>query len=129
MLPYQKRIIFETNLKKGVFHMNEKLRTKVVDQLFDAILTLENKEECYQFFEDLCTMNELMSLSQRFAVAAMLKDKKTYMEIAGETGASTATISRVNRSLSYGNDSYDMVLRRMKSKNAADHPDAGSLPN
>lgn len=109
--------------------MNEKLRTKVVDQLFDAILTLENKEECYQFFEDLCTMNELMSLSQRFAVAAMLKDKKTYMEIAGETGASTATISRVNRSLSYGNDSYDMVLRRMKSNNAADHPNTGSLPN
>lgn len=98
--------------------MNEKLRTKVVDQLFDAILTLQNREECYQFFDDLCTMNELMSLSQRFAVAAMLKEKKTYMEIAGETGASTATISRVNRSLSYGNDSYDMVLQRMKHKNS-----------
>ncbi|MDE6743284.1 MAG: TrpR YerC/YecD [Lachnospiraceae bacterium] len=97
--------------------MNEKNRTKVVDQLFDAVLTLENKEECYRFFEDLCTMNELMSLSQRFAVAAMLKEKKTYMEIAGETGASTATISRVNRSLSYGNNSYDMVLQRMKHKN------------
>lgn len=94
--------------------MNEKLRTKVVDQLFDAVLTLQNREECYQFFDDLCTMNELMSLSQRFAVAAMLKEKKTYIEIAGETGASTATISRVNRSLSYGNDSYDMVLQRMK---------------
>lgn len=98
--------------------MNEKLRTKVVDQLFDAILTLQNKEECYQFFDDLCTMNELMSLSQRFAVAAMLKEKKTYIEIAGETGASTATISRVNRSLSYGNDSYDMVLQRMKRENS-----------
>lgn len=97
--------------------MNEKLHTKVVDQLFDAVLTLENREECYRFFEDLCTMNELMSLSQRFAVAAMLKEKKTYMEIAGETGASTATISRVNRSLSYGNHSYDMVLQRMKHKN------------
>lgn len=97
--------------------MNEKLRTKVVDQLFDAVLTLENREECYRFFEDLCTMNELMSLSQRFAVAAMLKEKKTYIEIAGETGASTATISRVNRSLSYGNNSYDMVLQRMKHKN------------
>lgn len=97
--------------------MNEKLRTKVVDQLFDAILTLQNREECYQFFDDLCTMNELMSLSQRFAVAAMLKEKKTYIEIAGETGASTATISRVNRSLSYGNDSYDMVLQRMKREN------------
>lgn len=100
--------------------MNEKIRTKVVDQLFDAVLTLENREECYRFFEDLCTMNELMSLSQRFAVAAMLKEKKTYMEIAGETGASTATISRVNRSLSYGNNSYDMVLQRMKHKNPDD---------
>ncbi len=98
--------------------MNEKLRTKVVDQLFDAVLTLQNREECYQFFDDLCTMNELMSLSQRFAVAAMLKEKKTYIEIAGETGASTATISRVNRSLSYGNDSYDMVLQRMKRENS-----------
>lgn len=100
--------------------MNEKLRTKVVDQLFEAILTLKNKEECYRFFEDLCTKNELMSLSQRFAVAAMLKEKKTYIEIAGETGASTATISRVNRSLSYGNDSYDMVLQRMKHENTPD---------
>lgn len=97
--------------------MNEKIHTKVVDQLFDAVLTLKNREECYQFFEDLCTTNELMSLSQRFAVAAMLKEKKTYIEIAGETGASTATISRVNRSLSYGNDSYDMVLQRMKQEN------------
>lgn len=97
--------------------MNEKIHTKVVDQLFDAVLTLKNREECYQFFEDLCTTNELMSLSQRFAVAAMLKEKKTYIEIAGETGASTATISRVNRSLSYGNDSYDMVLQRMKHEN------------
>ncbi len=93
--------------------MNEKLRTKSVDQLFDAILTLKDKEECYRFFDDLCTMNELMSLSQRFAVAVMLKEKKTYIEIAGETGASTATISRVNRSLSYGNNSYEMVLQRM----------------
>lgn len=109
--------------------MNEKLRTKVVDQLFEAVLTLKNKEECYQFFEDLCTMNELMSLSQRFAVAAMLKEKKTYIEIAGETGASTATISRVNRSLSYGNDSYDMVLQRMKQENTPDSPDVtGSKP-
>lgn len=109
--------------------MNEKLRTKVVDQLFEAVLTLKNKEECYQFFEDLCTMNELMSLSQRFAVAAMLKEKKTYIEIAGETGASTATISRVNRSLSYGNDSYDMVLQRMKQENTPDSSDVtGSKP-
>ena len=92
--------------------MNKKIRTDAVDRLFDAILSLENREECYIFFEDLCTVNELLSLSQRFEVAAMLKDKKTYLEIADKTGASTATISRVNRSLNYGNDGYDMVFAR-----------------
>ena len=66
------------------------------------------------FFEDICTINELLSLSQRFEVASMLREKKTYLEIAEQTGASTATISRVNRSLNYGNDGYDMVLDRMK---------------
>lgn len=94
--------------------MNKKLKTETVDQLFDAILCLENRDECYVFFEDLCTVNELLSLSQRFEVASMLKAGKTYMEIAEKTGASTATISRVNRSLNYGNDGYDMVFARMK---------------
>lgn len=94
--------------------MNKKLKTETVDQLFDAILCLENRDECYVFFEDLCTVNELLSLSQRFEVASMLKAGKTYMEIAEKTGASTATISRVNRSLNYGNDGYDMVFSRMK---------------
>ena len=73
--------------------MNKKIRTDAVDHLFDAILCLQNKEECYSFFEDLCTVNELLALSQRFAVARMLKEKKTYLEIADKTGASTATIS------------------------------------
>lgn len=94
--------------------MNKKLKTETVDQLFDGILCLQNKDECYSFFEDLCTVNELLSLSQRFEVAAMLKAGKTYMEIAEKTGASTATISRVNRSLNYGNDGYDMVFGRME---------------
>lgn len=70
----------------------------------------------YSFFEDLCTVNELLSLSQRFEVAAMLKDGKTYLEIAEKTGASTATISRVNRSLNYGNDGYELVFGRMEKK-------------
>ena len=83
--------------------MNKKLKTDAVDQLFEAILSLETKEECYAFFEDLCTVNELLSLSQRFDVAAMLRNHRTYLEIAEKTGASTATISRVNRSLNYGN--------------------------
>ena len=94
--------------------MNEKIKTDAVDFLFDAILCLETKEECYSFFTDLCTVNELTSLSQRFEVAAMLKERKTYLGIAEKTGASTATISRVNRSLNYGCDGYDMVFSRLE---------------
>lgn len=94
--------------------MNKKIKNEAVDALFDAILTLKNKKECYSFFEDLCTVNELLSLSQRFEVASMLRDKKTYLEIAEKTGASTATISRVNRSLNYGSDGYELVFDRMK---------------
>lgn len=94
--------------------MNKKIKTETVDSLFDAILCLKNRDECYSFFEDLCTVNELLSLSQRFEVAAMLKSRKTYLEIAEKTGASTATISRVNRSLNYGNDGYEMVFGRME---------------
>lgn len=94
--------------------MNKKLKTDAVNQLFDAVLTLESREECYAFFEDLCTVNELLSLSQRFEVAAMLRQQKTYLEIAEKTGASTATISRVNRSLNYGSDGYELVFNRNK---------------
>ncbi len=93
--------------------MAKKIRTEAIDLLFDAILTLENREECYTFFEDVCTINELLSLTQRFEVAKMLREQKTYLEIAEKTGASTATISRVNRSLNYGNDGYDLVFERM----------------
>ena len=96
--------------------MNSKLKTKSVDQLMDAILCLKNKEECYNFFEDLCTVNELLSLSQRFAVATMLHENHTYMKITEDTGASTATISRVSRSLNYGCDGYEMVFQRMSEK-------------
>ena len=96
--------------------MNKKIKTPAVEQLFEAILCLENAAECFEFFEDICTINELLSLSQRFEVARMLKEKRTYLDIAEQTGASTATISRVNRSLIYGNDGYDMVIDRMKEK-------------
>lgn len=96
--------------------MNKKIKTDAVDFLFEAILTLKDKEECYHFFEDLCTVNELLSLSQRFEVAAMLKDHKTYLEIAEKTGASTATISRVNRSLNYGSDGYELIFDRLQSR-------------
>lgn len=93
--------------------MSKNIKTPAVDHLFRAILSLENTEECYTFFEDICTVNELLSLSQRFEVARMLREHKTYLEIAEKTGASTATISRVNRSLNYGNDGYDMVFKRI----------------
>jgi TrpR-related protein YerC/YecD len=96
--------------------MNKKIKTDSVDHLFDAILCLESKQECYDFFEDLCTVNELLSLSQRFEVATMLRDKKTYLEIAEKTGASTATISRVNRSWNYGTDGYELIFERMNDK-------------
>ena len=90
--------------------MSKKLKTEAVDHLFDAILCMQNREECYTFFEDVCTVNE---------VAGMLRDQKTYLDIAEKTGASTATISRVNRSLNYGNDGYEMVFSRLSQK----HPE------
>ena len=93
--------------------MSKTIRTEAVDFLFDAILSLKDREECYIFFEDICTVNELLSLSQRVEVAKMLREQKTYLDIAEKTGASTATISRVNRSLNYGNDGYDMVFERV----------------
>lgn len=93
--------------------MSKKIHTEAVDQLFEAILSLKTKEECYTFFEDVCTINELLSLSQRLEVAKMLRQKKTYLEISEKTGASTATISRVNRSLIYGNDGYELVFERL----------------
>ena len=101
--------------------MNKKLKTDAVDHLFQAVLCLQTQEECYDFFEDLCTVNELLSLSQRFEVASMLKQHKTYLEIVysdivKQTGASTATISRVNRSLNYGNDGYDLIFERLNSR-------------
>ncbi|AQX56275.1 YerC/YecD family TrpR-related protein [Priestia flexa] len=91
-----------------------KLRGKELDQLFEAILSLENIEECYQFFDDLCTVNEIQSLAQRLEVARMLREGNTYHKIETETGASTATISRVKRCLNYGSDAYQMVLERLQ---------------
>ncbi len=99
--------------------MANKMHNEAVDGLFDAILTLKDRQECYDFFLDVCTMNEIASLSQRYEVAGMLRDKKTYLDISEKTGASTATISRVNRSLNYGNDGYRIVwdhLDELKSK-------------
>lgn len=96
--------------------MNSKLRDEHTDSLFDAILLLKDREECYNFFEDLCTIAELKALAQRLQVAKMLREKRTYTEICEQTGASTATISRVNRCLVYGADGYNAVLDRMQEK-------------
>lgn len=96
--------------------MNAKLCNADMDFLFDAILHLKDREECYRFFEDLCTVQELKALSQRIVVAKMLDDKCVYTDIEARTGASTATISRVNRSLVYGCDAYRMVFDRIKEE-------------
>lgn len=96
----------------------DKLRGKALDQLFLGILTLKDLEECYRFFDDLCTINEIQSLAQRLEVARMLREGNTYHKIETETGASTATISRVKRCLNYGNDSYELILDRLKEENS-----------
>lgn len=94
----------------------DKLRGKQLDQLFDAILSLDNREECYRFFDDIATMSEVQSLSQRFQVAKMLSEGQTYNEIEKETKASTATISRVRRCIDYGSGGYGLVLDRLNNE-------------
>lgn len=100
---------------KGYEKMN-KLNDEKIDFLFKGILTLENIDECYSFFEDLCTVAELQEMSKRLLAAKMLKDNYIYTEIAEKTGLSTATISRVNRCLKYGSDGYITVLERLERK-------------
>ena len=97
--------------------MNNKLQNENMDFLFKAILSLETLEECYDFFEDLCTVQELKTLSQRIVVAKKLSEKSVYTDIVEQTGASTATISRVNRSLQYGGDGYDKIFERINENN------------
>ena len=94
----------------------DKLRGEQLDQLFDAILTLKDREECYRFFDDIATMSEIQSLVQRIQVAKMLKEGHTYHAIVEESSASTTTISRVKRCLTYGNDGYQMVLDRLEKE-------------
>lgn len=96
--------------------LESKIKSKELDLFFKAILELKNIEECYKFFEDVATINEVKALAQRMHVAKLLKSKKTYSEIAEITGASTATISRVNRCLNYGSDGYNLVLERLKAE-------------
>jgi len=95
---------------------NSKLTKENMNFLCEAILSLETKEECYKFFDDLLTINEVRSIEQRLQVAKMLKQKKTYIDVATNTGASTATISRVNRCLNYGSDGYNLVFDKIGLK-------------
>ena len=96
--------------------MNKKIKNELTDKLFQCILSLETVDECYQLFEDLCTVPELKALSQRIQVAKMLSEHQVYSEIVNQTGASTATISRVNRSLNYGCDGYRTIFARLDAQ-------------
>ncbi|MCI7612295.1 YerC/YecD family TrpR-related protein [Anaerovibrio slackiae] len=100
--------------------VNPKLKDELNDQLCNAVLKLETVEECYQFFEDICTISELKAMSQRLEVAKMLQKRHTYDEIVSRTGASTATISRVKRCLNYGADGYNLVFERLNREQPED---------
>lgn len=95
----------------------KEINDKNIAALFKAVLTLENTDECLRFFSDLCTISELKSMSQRMEVALMLREGSVYTDIAEKTGASTATISRVNRCINYGSDGYNLVIDRMEKNN------------
>ena len=94
-----------------------KFKRDDIDELFEAVLTLKDREDCYRFFEDICTINEIHAIAQRLQVAKLLSEKKTYNEIENLTSASTATISRINKCLMYGADGYRRVLERLEEKN------------
>ena len=102
--------------EEAFMSVNQRLVNPLTDQLFESILHLKSREECYEFFEDLCTINELRDMSQRLEVARMLRNGEKYDKIEGTTGASTATISRVKRCLKFGADGYTKVLDRMEPK-------------
>ena len=98
----------------------KKLHTKDVDALFEAILSLKDVDECYKFFEDACTVKEILDIAQRLKAAKMLKSGKNYLEVCAETGMSSATISRVSRCLEYGDGGYDLVIERIGESNSSD---------
>lgn len=107
---------------------SERLRSRQTDELFEAILALQNKEECYQFFEDIATVSEIRALAQRLEVAKLLQQNETYTAIAENTGASTATISRVKHCLFFGADGYQLILNRLcESERQNDPNDGGGI--
>ena len=109
----------KATLPERSFTMASKIKDEKLDFLFEAILTLETVEDCYSFFEDLCTVSELQEMSRRMQAARMLRANAVYADIAAQTGLSTATISRVNRCLKYGSDGYNKALDKLE---ASRHP-------
>ena len=97
-----------------IMDATSKIRSEELDRLFEAILSMESLDECYRFFEDICTISELQAIAQRLEVARLLREKVTYQQISRQTGASTSTISRVNRCVVYGTGGYDIAFNRMK---------------
>jgi TrpR-related protein YerC/YecD len=93
-----------------------KVQNDEIDNLFEAILQLRNIEECYRFFDDLCTINELEAFGQRLAVAKMLYDKKTYHDIEEKTGISAATISKISKSFTFGPGGYELIIKRLRNE-------------
>ena len=108
---------YESGKRGVIMAVNEKLRDHLHDQLFQAILELQSIDECYEFFEDLCTIQEMKAISSRLEVARMLKAGDIYEDIVKKTVASTATISRIKRCLNYGSGGYGKILERMAQKN------------
>lgn len=94
-----------------------RFKNTFTDELFEAVLLLKDEDECYRFFNDICTIKEIHTMAQRLKVAKLLKENKTYNEIEEITGASTATISRINRFVQYGADGYNLILQRLEEKN------------
>ena len=117
LLQYVSGVYRQTESEVRIVKKNT--HSESVNQLFAAILSLQNQDECYEFFEDICTINELLSLAQRFDVGVRLLKKQTYQEIARNTGASTATISRVNRLLGDANNGIEMASARLSEQAAA----------
>ncbi len=95
---------------------DSKMRSEETDRLFEAILSLRDTEECYRFFDDICTFSEIQAMSQRLQVAQMLQQGKTFVQISEQTGVSSATITRVNKCISYGAGGYKLVLERLSDK-------------
>ena len=108
---HKSELLYSLLTKEG--YEVKKLKDPITDELFKAVLKLESIEECYNFFEDICTVSEIKAIAQRLEVAIMLKNGEKYSEIKKKTGASSATISRVNRALNYGADGYNLIIERI----------------